>query len=184
MEPTTLVIVSGVSCSGKSTFATRLGARLRWPVLSKDTIKETLFDTLGTGDTDWSRRLSDAAYALLFAQAHCSLACERSIIVEANFRSGEHEGPLRCLIDELSVHAIQVLCRADPEVLIARFGARRRHSGHLDAALLGRTASQMRSAVQQPLAIRAPVIECDTTDDWRSAIDVAVAMTCERLAAD
>jgi hypothetical protein len=38
-------------------------------MLGKDTIKEALFDTLGTGDRAWSRRLGAASYAVLLALA-------------------------------------------------------------------------------------------------------------------
>ena len=35
--------------------------------LGKETIKEALFDTLGTGDRAWSRRLGAASYGVLLA---------------------------------------------------------------------------------------------------------------------
>jgi predicted kinase len=56
----TLLVVTGAPATGKSTIATRLATTLGWPLLAKDDLKEALFDVLGTGDRQWSRRLSDA----------------------------------------------------------------------------------------------------------------------------
>ncbi len=49
----TIVVVSGIPGSGKTTLATALGQTMGLSVISKDVIKESLMDTLGTGDNDW-----------------------------------------------------------------------------------------------------------------------------------
>jgi predicted ATPase len=46
---TTLVLVTGPPGSGKTTLAVPLARRLELPLIAKDTIKEALFDALGTG---------------------------------------------------------------------------------------------------------------------------------------
>jgi predicted kinase len=46
----TLVLVTGPPASGKTSLAQPLARHLGRPLLGKDTIKEALFDSLGTGD--------------------------------------------------------------------------------------------------------------------------------------
>jgi predicted kinase len=173
-----LIVIGGLPASGKSKLAERLRARLRWPLLSKDVYKEMLFDTLGIGDRDWSRRLSKAAYALLFAEADRLLDCGQSYIIEGNFRWAEH----RQRFDDLAARNaqfIQVACRADPSVLVERFRLRaqsgQRHPGHVDIESLSEIESELLMAVQRALPLGAPVVECDTTDDWQAAISRACA---------
>jgi predicted kinase len=54
-DPPLVVVVTGPPASGKSTIARELADALAAPLIAKDPIKETLFDSLGTGDPAWSR---------------------------------------------------------------------------------------------------------------------------------
>ena len=62
-----LVLISGVAGSGKSTLARRLAPVLDLPLISKDTIKEALADSLGLGDDAWSQPLGAASFEVLLA---------------------------------------------------------------------------------------------------------------------
>jgi adenylate kinase family enzyme len=55
-----LVVVTGPPAAGKTTIGRELSSQLRLPLISKDTIKEALFDELGFGDLEWSARLGGA----------------------------------------------------------------------------------------------------------------------------
>jgi len=76
---TDLVIILGRPASGKTTLARRLAGDLSVPILSKDDIKEALFEVLGFGDREHSRRLSDACFAaqlrLAERQLEAGLSC-------------------------------------------------------------------------------------------------------------
>ena len=81
-----MIIVSGAPGAGKSTLAGPLAAELGFPLLSKDVIKETLFDQLGHVADDErrsSQQLGGAAMELLWRLAS---ACP-AVVLEANFRS-------------------------------------------------------------------------------------------------
>jgi predicted kinase len=56
-EPTPIVVVCGPPASGKTTLARAIADDLRLPLLSKDAVKEVLFDALGSGDRAWSLRV-------------------------------------------------------------------------------------------------------------------------------
>jgi predicted kinase len=134
-----LLLLTGAPASGKTQLAARLAQHYGACCCSKDQIKELLLDTLGEGDAQWSRRLSDASFALLFAFAPRLLAVQRLLLMEGNFRPGEHEPALAAVLSAAGAALGQVLCRADRGVCAARIAARaadpQRHPGHRDRDL-------------------------------------------------
>jgi len=46
VTPPLLIVVTGMPSSGKTTVAEDLSRRLQLPLIAKDTIKESLYDTL------------------------------------------------------------------------------------------------------------------------------------------
>lgn len=106
-----------------------------------------LFDTVGTGDLEWSSRLGAAAMELLTLVLRAELAAGRSCVVEANFRRPP------------PVQAVQVFCTDDPESLAARYRTRTRHPGHLDV--------QRRPDASEytPFDLGGPVFEYRIGDD-------------------
>ena len=141
MSSAQLIVVTGLPATGKSTLARELARMLRAPLVGKDMIKEPLLDVLGAGDDAHSRLLSTASFAILFAVARDLLACGPRVIVEGNFRPGEHERPLLQALPpgpEAAAAIVQVLCRVEESERIARLQLRARdpgrHAGHRDAA--------------------------------------------------
>jgi predicted kinase len=64
--------------SGKTTLADALARRAPLPLVAKDDLKESLYESLGTGEVSWSGRLGAAAYALIFALARTTRGRSRS----------------------------------------------------------------------------------------------------------
>lgn len=130
-EPPLVVLVGGLPAAGKTTLARALAAELAWPLLSKDVIKETLYDVLGIGDRAWSRRLGAAASESLWAL----LAEQHShVILESVFSSSERPLIVRGLESAPPRRAVQVVCACPPEEALRRFWQRvsdgERHPGH------------------------------------------------------
>ncbi len=132
----TLVVVTGLPGTGKTTIAERLGEQLSLPVLRKDAFKEMLFDRLGWSDEDWSDLLDVACYDMLWYLCDTELHAGRTIIVESNFEPEAHAARIEALGQEHKAHLIEVLCRTDRPVLVERFKERvesgERHPGHAE----------------------------------------------------
>jgi predicted kinase len=178
----TLVVITGPPGSGKSSLARALGARLQVPVYAKDSIKEALFDRLGEGDREWSRRLSDAAYAVLFRLAGETLEAGGSAIVEGNFRP-EHAAGVNALATRPELRVVQLVLYASARVLVERIRTRvadpNRHRGHADLGLLDELRDDLARGVAQPLSIDGVRIPVDTSTietSLRTAVDQVVAL--------
>jgi len=72
LERPLVLIVTGPPASGKTTIGRPLARALALTFLSKDLFKESLFDSLGGSDREWSRRIGLASTQLLFRCGNCS----------------------------------------------------------------------------------------------------------------
>jgi predicted kinase len=168
-----LVVVTGPPAAGKTTVARELAARLRLPLIAKDTIKEALFDGLGAGDLAWSQRLGEATYLAMGRLAEESVAAGANLVIEGNLVRG---GELESTLAALPARFLQVHCAAPLELLIERYEARRRHPGHIDSE----RAAALRQAVElgrhEPLDLPGETIRVDTS----GPVDLAAIL--ERIA--
>lgn len=163
-----LVIVCGKPATGKTTLAARLAADLGLPLFTKDNLKETLFDTLGSADRAWSRRLGVASMELLGHIAGTLVAAGQSLIVEANF-SAEHATPFyQSLVERHGVRIAQVCLTAEPETILRRFEQRaasgERHPGHVELANMDEFRAALLHTPYAPLPLTGALFVVDTTD--------------------
>lgn len=156
MKAPLVVVVTGPPAAGKTTVARELAARLRLPLIAKDTIKEALFHGLGTGDLAWSQRLGEATYLAMLAIAEDSVAAGVSLILEANFSRGAESR-----LASLRACFVQVHCTAPLEVLVERYAARERHPGHLDGERIDALRDGVESGRHEPLDLPGETIGLD-----------------------
>jgi predicted kinase len=152
------VVVSGLAGSGKTTVAQQLARRLALPLLGKDVILESLFDSLGVGDERWRARLSRASDEALFRLADASQG--------AVLDNWWHRDTAPARIRLLGGRTIEVFCDCDPDTAAQRFATRVRHPGHLDAALsaeeLAHRADYLRQHYRGPLRLGGALLVLDT----------------------
>lgn len=146
------IVISGPPGSGKSTLARAIAAELGLTVIEKDVIKEALLDSLGSGDRDWSRRLSDASFDVMVALA---TAADRPVLV-GNFRPEQRDPLVR-----LDPVPIEIHCGCARDELVRRVSGRERHPGHLDGITAAEVATGAPS--EEPLRLGGPYLEVDTT---------------------
>ena len=126
-----VIVINGCPASGKTYTADLLSKELCIPVISKDFFKESLFDSLGFHDRQFSIAIGKASYELLLKTSKLLTEQKCSFIIEnAFFSKSEDE-----VLDSLNCHKIiQVWCHAPVSVLVERFVKRSldgsRHPGH------------------------------------------------------
>ena len=168
MSNSPLVIITGRPCTGKTTLGRELARRTNLPFISRDDLKESLFDSLGWDDRDWSKKLGVASFHLLYRVIESILRTGQSIIVETNFSPEFDTGRFLALKQEYGFYPIQILCRTDREVLFERFKTRsesgERHPGHVDNATLVEFRDSLEGDKHGSLDIGGTLLEVDTTD--------------------
>jgi predicted kinase len=181
--PSSLIIISGPPCTGKTVLAKRLSADLQLPFISKDHLKELLFDRLGWSDRQWSRLLSLASYDLLFYYLETQLRSGKSLIVESNFKAEYHTTRFLSLKDIYPFQPFQIQCQTDGTVLFERFKGRAqsggRHPGHVDHLNYDEFRDILLKGRHEPLEIGGGIYHLDTTSftdiDYDSLLEVVTA---------
>lgn len=159
---TSLVVVHGPAGAGKTTASLALAPLLGATVLSKDLIKEALYDPLQLDDDASSLAASGAAVQLIYTIASTSSS---PLIAEANWKAMD--------VPQLTALArpmVQLFCTAPPEVLkkrvLDRLALGSRHPVHRDGmvpTVLERMLEIIDRHECQPLELSCPIIEIDTS---------------------
>lgn len=152
---------------GKSTLAPHLAAALRLPLLSKDVIKETHADALGSdppsglSQRDWNRRLGAAASQTMWALLAAS---PPGAVLESSWRSDVRDMARAGLQRAGVTHAAEIWCEAPLDLLRSRFDRRwpSSHPIHGVAPDDDEWAHMVRHA--EPLGL-GPVLRLDTSGD-------------------
>ncbi len=168
MNKPLLIIVSGPSCSGKSTLARKISEMYSLPLITKDSIKELIFDNLGWSDRDWSKKVGRASNKLLFYFLDSILISKNPVIIESNFKSEYDTKPISEMLSKYGYQSLQIMCQCDGPVLFERFKKRsessERHPGHNDSKNYEEFKDILLKGKLEPLEIEGEKLVFDTTD--------------------
>ncbi len=158
-----LLVISGHPASGKTTLAQRLAKDLGdWPIVSRDALKETLFDSLGWHDRAWSQKLGQASWELFPWAIELILKTGHSVIAESNFSGPRAGAALLQSADRYGYGAMEIHCVAPPNILIERFSRRvaagLRHPGHRDEENQQEFIKRFQEPAGQSGVSRTPII--------------------------
>jgi len=166
MQPV-LVIINGLPATGKTTIGKALAEKFNIPFLTKDKVKEFLFDNLGIGDREWSRKLGAISSVFLYNVADQLLSSGKSLIVESDFHKDLAEPEWKKVIEKHHPGVLEIYCFTEKEIRRARFEERNksgnRHKGHVD------TVNYLSESDSEPLDTYAPLMvgdfyQVDTTN--------------------
>lgn len=130
-----LIILAGMPATGKSTVAAALSRAFGYPILEKDEIKESLFDTLGFENYPQKRKLDVAATTVLLQILEAMLKAGTSVIAVNNFDTAETQR-LSNLIERYNPNCVTVFLNGEAQVLYERYVQRDKlHLRHLGHAL-------------------------------------------------
>jgi predicted kinase len=157
-----ILLVSGAPASGKSTLARALARIFNYPLISKDAIKESLFDSLGAAlgkhletPAELSRLLSNAAMEVLWSLAP---DCPQ-VILEANFRPrSDYE---RKRISAFEGRKLEVYCHCTLEEASRRFRERATRADRHPAHNIKTMSVELLEEYGQPVGL-CPVIDVET----------------------
>jgi predicted kinase len=168
IHPSIIIIVTGRPAAGKSTLAKWLSQELKLPLVSKDNIREELFDRLGWKDRKWAQELGKASVDMMFYFAKAALGVGHSVIMDNSFYPPASNPRFQALKAEYNATSIQIVCDSDRETLFQRFKSRAdagsRHPGHGDHDVLEELYANLGDTSSLVLDIGGSVIEVDTTD--------------------
>ena len=183
-----VIIITGAPGAGKTTVGRHIAQALGLPFISKDGIKETLFNSLGWKDRDWSRRLGAASMDVLFHLLELELEAGRSCVVESNFYPELAVPRFLALKQEYPYEPWQIVCRAEPGVLAQRYAGRvssgERHPGHVDEFLLKEFDPVALQNRHTALDLGGAVFCVDTTDFQSIDFDRLIRTIRERGGSD
>lgn len=129
-----LIVIAGMPASGKTTFAKRLSVELQIPMVSKDEIKEILFDSVGFHSRAEKVALGVGSMDIMYYFTESLMRTSKLIILENNFENIS-KPKLQNLIDKYHYSPITVLFDGDIKTIYNRFIERdnspARHRGHV-----------------------------------------------------
>ena len=158
-----VVLVNGLPGSGKTTLARAVARHLGLPLISKDVIKETHADVLGTELAGWPQRRWNAAIGAAASETMWALLADApaGAVLESCWPTDFRHFVVQGLIRANNPTAVEIWCDVPLQTARRRFEARHpRHPIHGDLPTDDEWERWRYTA--RPLAI-GPTLRVDTT---------------------
>jgi predicted kinase len=167
-----LVLVSGMPATGKSTLAEELSTWLSWPLFTKDTFKEVLFDAAGYRESGFdeaaSERLGAQSIALLLHIADRLIGAGVDLILEGNFRADLAADQFARFLAVANVR--HVYCDLDTDLILERYQERNedgeRHPVHVDTGDPAELEAELAAKDYGPIPLPIPTLVVDTAEGF------------------
>lgn len=156
------ILINGLPSSGKTTIAEHLVHYFDIPLLTLDTIKEAMFDTIGIGDREYNRMLSRACKAIIW-QIITGFPKNSTVIIDEWYGYAPFDQVIKGLEIAGIKNFVEIWCHAPGEVLAKRYIERvdQRHIGHPGKEYGPELQEVVKRA--KPMAI-GKVLDIDSTD--------------------
>jgi predicted kinase len=129
MSDPTVVIVSGLPATGKTTLAHRIGNEFKLPVFVKDDLKEIIADSICAYDPS-AKGLGTASHQILFYTTKQFIENDLSLVIEGNFKDTEHTQEFIEYLKASNKRVVEIQCTATYELRLERYDSRKRHPVH------------------------------------------------------
>jgi predicted kinase len=167
--------------TGKSTLAEALGEDLGWPLFTKDTFKELLYDSGSFDEESFDEEASETvgaqAIALLQVTATALVRAGMNVILEANFRASLAARDFAPFLSTADVR--QVYCTLEIEDVLERYHDRldrgERHPVHVDRPETAELETELRTKDYDPLPLDIPTLIVATSDGFDPPVAEIVA---------
>jgi len=168
MSKTSLIIITGLPGTGKTTLGKKLAEELCLPFICRDDFKEIIFDNLGWKNREWSKKIGRSSYDLLYHITESLLKAKKSLIIETNFNPKFANQQLLALKKKYDFAPFQIRCITDGKILFERFKKRansdERHPGHMDSKNLDEWHQALSPGKIEALNIGGEIFDIDTSD--------------------
>jgi aminoglycoside phosphotransferase family enzyme/predicted kinase len=161
-EPPLLLLVGGLSGTGKSTLARAIGEHLGMEVLRTDAIRREVFGQHTNQGIDagiYQQGMRARVYDELLHQAEAILRSGRSVILDATFELSDSMTAAQLLAQRCAAKLLTIQCTCPPEIAHERIRQRTTAGNDPSQATVDVYEQQRQSALPWPAGIRKCVVD-------------------------